>query len=203
MLDPMDEVLEDLRQGKHIILVDDEARENEGDLIMAAEHVTAEGVNFMAKHARGLICMPLTAARVEELELPPMVRDNTSTYETGFCVSIGAIKGNTTGISAQDRANTVRMAIDPATRPQDLSRPGHVFPLRARPGGVLERAGHTEGCIELMQMAGLYPAGIICEIMSDDGSMARVPELRQFAKRHNLKMTSIAEIVAWQKAHAV
>jgi 3,4-dihydroxy 2-butanone 4-phosphate synthase/GTP cyclohydrolase II len=202
MLDAMDNVLEDLRQGKPIILVDDEDRENEGDLVIAAEHVTPEGVNFMAKFGRGLICMPLTPERVAELDLPPMVHNNTSTYETGFCVSIGAKAGNTTGISAYDRANTVRVAIDPNTKPEDLSRPGHVFPLRARPGGVLERAGHTEGSIELARMAGLYPASLICEIMSDDGSMARMPELREFAKQHNLKITSIAEIVKHQEARA-
>jgi 3,4-dihydroxy 2-butanone 4-phosphate synthase/GTP cyclohydrolase II len=146
--------------------------------------------------------MPLTPERVAELDLPPMVHNNTSTYETGFCVSIGAKAGNTTGISAYDRANTVRVAIDPNTKPEDLSRPGHVFPLRARPGGVLERAGHTEGSIELARMAGLYPASLICEIMSDDGSMARMPELREFAKQHNLKITSIAEIVKHQEARA-
>ena len=184
--------------GKMVILVDDEDRENEGDLCMAAEKVNPEAINFMAKHGRGLVCLSLTTERVEELKLPMMTDDNTSAFGTAFTVSIEAKKGVTTGISAADRAKTILTAIDPKTRPEDLSRPGHVFPLRARPGGVLQRAGQTEGSVDLARLARLYPAGVICEIMSDDGTMSRVPELMEFAKKHNLKIVMIKDIIKYR-----
>jgi 3,4-dihydroxy 2-butanone 4-phosphate synthase/GTP cyclohydrolase II len=194
----VDEAIEDIEKGKMVILVDDEDRENEGDLCMAAEKVTPEAINFMAKHGRGLICLSLTPERVEELKLPMMTEENTSPFGTAFTVSIEAKKGVTTGISAADRAKTILTAIDPKTKPEDLARPGHVFPLRARPGGVLQRAGQTEGSVDLARLARLYPAGVICEIMNDDGTMARVPQLMEFAKKHNLKIVTIKDIIKYR-----
>lgn len=191
----IDEAIEDIAKGKMVILVDDEDRENEGDLCMAAEKVTPAAINFMAKHGRGLICLSLTPQRVEELQLPMMTDENTSQFGTAFTVSVEAKKGVTTGISASDRATTILTAIDPKTHPDDLARPGHVFPLRSKPGGVLQRAGQTEGSVDLARLAGLYHAGVICEIMNDDGTMARVPELIEFAKRHNLKIVTVKDLI--------
>jgi len=193
------EILEELRAGRMIILVDDEDRENEGDLTIAAEKVTPEIINFMATHARGLICLALTPERIEELQLPPMSPDNTSRFQTAFHVSIEAATGVTTGISAHDRARTIQVAVDPKSRPEDLVRPGHVFPLRAREGGVLVRTGQTEGSVDLARMAGLIPAGVICEIMNDDGTMARVPQLLEFAQQHNIKICSIQDIIEYRR----
>ncbi|MDD3802747.1 MAG: 3,4-dihydroxy-2-butanone-4-phosphate synthase, partial [Desulfuromonas thiophila] len=190
--------LEDLRQGRMVILVDDEDRENEGDLTMAAEMVTPEAINFMAREGRGLICLTLTEERADELELPLMVSDNSSSFGTAFTVSIEARRGVTTGISAADRAHTIRVAIDDASGPRDLARPGHVFPLRARKGGVLVRTGQTEGSVDLARLAGLKPAAVICEIMNDDGTMARMPQLRVFAEQHDLKIISIADLIAYR-----
>ncbi len=194
----IDEAIEDIEKGRMVILVDDEDRENEGDLCMAAEKVTPDAINFMAKYGRGLICLSLTPERVRELNLPMMTDDNTSAFGTAFTVSIEAKKGVTTGISAADRARTVLTAIDPKSIPEDLSRPGHIFPLRARPGGVLQRAGQTEGSVDLAKLARLYPAGVICEIMSEDGSMARVPELMEFSKKHNLKLVTIKDLIKYR-----
>ncbi len=194
----VDETIDDITSGKMVILIDDEDRENEGDLCMAAEKITPEAINFMAKYGRGLICLSLTPERVEKLNLPMMTDENTSTFGTAFTVSIEAKKGVTTGISAADRAKTIQTAIDLKTRPEDLSRPGHVFPLKAKPGGVLQRAGQTEGSVDLARLARLYPAGVICEIMSDDGTMARVPELMEFAKRHNLKVVTIKDLIKYR-----
>ena len=191
----VDDALADLRQGRFVIIVDDEDRENEGDLALAAEKVTPEAINFMATHGRGLICLSLTEERCDELQLPLMVEHNTSTYGTAFTVSIEARGRVTTGISAADRAATIRAAIDAATRPQDLVRPGHVFPLRARRGGVLQRAGQTEASVDLARLAGLTPAGVICEIMNGDGTMARVPELARFASKHGLRMVAVSELI--------
>jgi 3,4-dihydroxy 2-butanone 4-phosphate synthase/GTP cyclohydrolase II len=188
----------DIKKGKMVILVDDEDRENEGDLTMAAEAVTPEAINFMAMHGRGLICLSLTSERVEQLQLPMMTTDNTSSFGTAFTISIEAKKGVTTGISAADRATTIKAAIDPKSRPTDLARPGHVFPLRARSGGVLQRAGQTEGSVDLARLAGLYPAGVICEIMNDDGTMARVPQLMDFAKKHHLKIITVKDLIAYR-----
>jgi 3,4-dihydroxy 2-butanone 4-phosphate synthase/GTP cyclohydrolase II len=196
---PIEEVLDELREGRMVIVVDDENRENEGDLVLAAEKVTPEAINFMAKHGRGLICMPCTPERLDELEIPPMVSRNTSLHETGFAVSVGAKYKITTGISARDRAVTIQTILDPMTRPEDLSRPGHVFPLRARKGGVLERAGHTEAAVDLARMAGLYPAGVICEIMKEDGTMARLPDLEKFAEKFGLKMVTIADLIRFRR----
>jgi 3,4-dihydroxy 2-butanone 4-phosphate synthase/GTP cyclohydrolase II len=190
-----------LRAGRMIIVVDDEDRENEGDLTLAADQVTPEAINFMARYGRGLICLPMTGNRLDELEIPMAVSDNTSRFETAFAVPIDVKTGTTTGISAADRAATVRAAIDPATRPGDLSRPGHVSPLRARDGGVLVRAGQTEAAVDLSRLAGLYPAGVICEIMNDDGTMARVPALQRFAKRHNLLMVTVADLIRYRMRH--
>jgi 3,4-dihydroxy 2-butanone 4-phosphate synthase/GTP cyclohydrolase II len=181
-----------------IIVVDDEDRENEGDLTIAAEKVTPEAINFMATHGRGLICMPMTEERLDELDLPLMVAHNTTTFDTAFCVSIEAKGVTSTGISAADRAATVLAAIDPKTRPADLARPGHMFPLRARTGGVLVRAGQTEAAVDLARIAGLYPAGVICEIMNPDGTMARVPELTKFARRHKLLMITVADLIKYR-----
>ncbi|HPP80871.1 MAG TPA: bifunctional 3,4-dihydroxy-2-butanone-4-phosphate synthase/GTP cyclohydrolase II [Deltaproteobacteria bacterium] len=192
----VEEAVYELQQGRMIILVDDEDRENEGDLTMAAEFVTAEAINFMAKHGRGLICLALAPEIADRLDLQPMVRDNTSRFGTGFTVSIEAKRGVTTGISAADRAHTIRTAIDPATRPDDLARPGHVFPLRARPGGTLVRTGQTEGSVDLCRIAGLKPGAVICEIMNDDGTMARRPQLEEFARAFGLKICTIADIIA-------
>lgn len=194
----IDEAIEDIAAGKMVILVDDEDRENEGDLCMAAGKVTPAAINFMAKHGRGLICLSLTPQRVEELKLPMMTDDNTSQFGTAFTVSIEAKKGVTTGISASDRAKTILTAIDKKTGPGDLARPGHIFPLRAKPGGVLQRAGQTEGSVDLVRLAGLYPAGVICEIMSDDGTMARVPELMEFAKGHKLKIITVKDLIHYK-----
>ncbi len=193
----IEEALEDLQNGKMVIVVDDEDRENEGDLIMAAEKATAEGINFMARYGRGLICVPLAAQRVEELELPLMVSRNTETQGTAFTVSVDSANC-TTGISAPERAETVRTLINPATRPEELMRPGHIFPLQAKEGGVLRRAGHTEAAVDLSRMAGLYPAGVICEIMNEDGTMARVPQLIEFAREHDLKIITIAELINYR-----
>lgn len=192
------EGIEELRRGRMIIVQDDEGRENEGDLICAAECVSSETINFMATHGRGLICMSMTQKRLEELEIPLMVEKNTGQMGTAFCVSIEAHKGVTTGISAADRARTIQVAVDPATRPSDLARPGHVFPLRAVPGGVLKRAGHTEASVDLCRLGGLKPAAVICEIMNQDGSMARTPDLRRFAKEHGIKMLTIAELIRYR-----
>jgi len=188
----------DVREGRMIIIVDDEDRENEGDLVCAAEKVTPELINFMARYARGLICLPLTEERCDELHLTTQVADNTSFLGTAFTVSIDGRKGVTTGISAADRATTILTAVDPKTRPQDLSRPGHIFPLRAKAGGVLVRPGQTEASVDIARLAGLYPAGVICEIMNEDGSMARLPELREFAVVHGLKMITVADLVRYR-----
>ncbi|MDX6694288.1 MAG: 3,4-dihydroxy 2-butanone 4-phosphate synthase / cyclohydrolase [Blastocatellia bacterium] len=188
----------DIRDGRMIIIVDDEDRENEGDLVCAAEKVTPEIINFMATHARGLVCMPLTEERCDELHLTMQVADNTSFLGTAFTVSIEARKGVTTGISASDRATTILTAVDPQTRPRDLARPGHVFPLRARTGGVLVRPGQTEASVDIARIAGLYPAGVICEIMNEDGTMARMPQLEQFAAKHGLKIISVADLVRYR-----
>lgn len=192
------EALEDIRQGKMVILVDDEDRENEGDLCMAAEMVTPEAINFMAKEGRGLICLSLTEDRADHLGLPLMVQDNSSSFGTAFTISIEARRGVTTGISAADRATTIKVAIDDDTVANDLARPGHVFPLRAKKGGVMVRAGQTEGSVDLARMAGLKPAGVICEIMNDDGTMARMPQLKEFAAKHDMKIVTIADMVAYR-----
>ena len=197
-LSPISEAVADIRDGKMIIIVDDEDRENEGDLVCAAEKTTPEIINFMARHARGLICLPLTEDRCDELHLTTQVADNTSFLGTAFTVSIDARRGITTGISASDRATTILMAVDPQSRPQDLARPGHIFPLRARNGGVLVRPGQTEASVDIARIAGLYPAGVICEIMNEDGTMARLPELEKFATQHNLKMISVADLVRYR-----
>jgi 3,4-dihydroxy 2-butanone 4-phosphate synthase/GTP cyclohydrolase II len=188
----------DIREGRMIIIVDDEDRENEGDLVCAAEKVTPDMVNFMARYARGLICLPLTEERCNELNLPPQVADNTSHLGTAFTISIEARRGVTTGISAADRATTIQTAVDPRTRPQDLARPGHIFPLRARKGGVLVRPGQTEAAVDMARIAGLYPAGVICEIMNEDGTMARLPQLRDFAVVHGLKIITVADLVRYR-----
>src|SRR5687767_1669210 len=192
------EAAELYRRGEFVIIVDDEDRENEGDLCIAAERVTAESVNFMARFGRGLICLALTEERCGELDLPLMVENNTTNFGTAFTVSIEARGRVTTGISAADRAETVRVAIDPKTRPYDLARPGHVFPLRARKGGVLKRAGQTEASIDLAVMSRLTPASVICEIMNEDGTMARLPDLRMFAQRHGVKIISVADIIKYR-----
>src|SRR5688572_20462711 len=194
----IDAAVEAFRDGKMIIVVDDEDRENEGDLTIAAEKVTPDAINFMAKHGRGLICMPMTEERLDELDIPMMVSQNTTTFETAFCVSIEAKYVTSTGISAADRAATVLAAIDAKTRPGDLARPGHMFPLKAVNGGVLVRAGQTEAAVDLARIAGLYPAGVICEILNQDGTMARVPELTRFARRHKLPMITIADLINYR-----
>ncbi|OGO03823.1 MAG: bifunctional 3,4-dihydroxy-2-butanone 4-phosphate synthase/GTP cyclohydrolase II [Chloroflexi bacterium RBG_13_53_26] len=195
------EAIEDIRAGKMIIIVDDESRENEGDLAIAAEKITPEAINLMAKEARGLICLPIIGERLEELRVPIMVQDNTSRFSTAFTISIEAKHGVTTGISAHDRATTIRTVLDPATKPEDIARPGHVFPIRARPGGVLVRAGHTEAIVDLAKSAGLYPAGVICEILNEDGTMARFRQLEELAAKHNLKMTSVADLITYRRRH--
>ncbi|MBL8075310.1 MAG: bifunctional 3,4-dihydroxy-2-butanone-4-phosphate synthase/GTP cyclohydrolase II [Nitrospira sp.] len=194
----IEDAIRDIKKGKFIILVDDEDRENEGDLVIAAEKVTPQAINFMAKHARGLICLALTPERVEELQLPQQAAENTATFGTAFTVSIDARKDITTGISAADRATTIHVAIDPKCKPSDLARPGHVFPLKAQTGGVLRRAGQTEGSVDLARLAGLKPAGVICEIMNPDGTMARVPELAKFAKTHKLKMVTVKALIEYR-----
>ncbi len=197
----IEDTLADLRAGQMIIVVDDEDRENEGDLVLAAERVTPEAINFMATHVRGLVCVALTTARLDELQLPMMVGalENTARHGTAFAVSVDAVRGTTTGISAFDRAATIRALVDPATRPMDLARPGHIFPLRAHPQGVLGRAGHTEAAVDLARLAGLFPAGVICEILSEDGTMARRPQLEIFAARHGLRIVSIADLIAYRQ----
>ena len=195
------EVLEDIKAGKMVIVVDDEDRENEGDFIMAAEKVTPEAINFMAKFGRGLICVPMTAERAQRLDLRMMTERNTSKHTTAFTISVDAAKGTTTGISAYDRAITIKRLADPAAVPQDFCRPGHIFPLVAENGGVLVRAGHTEAVVDLTNMAGLTPVGILCEIMSDDGTMARVPELMKMAKEQGLKMVTIASLIKYRRQH--
>ncbi len=197
-INTIEEALEDIRKGRMVILVDDEDRENEGDLCMAAEKVTPEAINFMAKFGRGLICLSLTPQRVEDLKLRMMTENNTSSFGTAFTVSIEAKKGVSTGISAHDRAVTILVAIDPKTRPEDIAKPGHVFPLRAKPGGVLQRAGQTEGSVDLAKLAGLNPSGVICEIMNDDGSMARMPQLMEFAKQHKLKLITVKDLIQYR-----
>src|SRR6202158_2017729 len=197
----VEKALEELRKGRMVILVDDADRENEGDLVLAAQFVTPEAINFMARNARGLVCLSLTEEQVKRLGLQMMVTENQSTYATAFTASIEAAHGVTTGISAADRATTIRAAINPEARPEDVVRPGHVFPLRARKGGVLVRAGQTEGSVDLCRMAGLVPAGVICEIMRDDGTMARVPDLIEFCKTHSLKMLTVAELIRYRMQH--
>jgi 3,4-dihydroxy 2-butanone 4-phosphate synthase/GTP cyclohydrolase II len=195
------EAIEDIKTGKFVIIVDDEDRENEGDLALAAEKATTQAVNFMAKHARGLICLSVVGERLDELRIPQMVGENTSRFSTAFAVSVDAKHGVSTGISAADRAETIRVMIDPATRADDLARPGHIFPLRAREGGVLVRAGHTEAIIDLAKLAGLYPAGVICEIMNEDGSMARLPQLEVMSDKFGIKIISVADLIAYRRRH--
>lgn len=198
MINTIEEALDEIRQGKMVILIDDEDRENEGDLTMAAEKVTPEAINFMAKYGRGLICLSLTEERLNELRLPMMVSDNTSRFQTAFTVSIDARKGVTTGISASDRAATILTAIDDSTTSEDLVSPGHVFPLRARTGGVLVRTGQTEGSVDLARLSGLKPSGVICEIMNEDGTMSRMSDLQVFAERHSLKIVTIADLIKYR-----
>ena len=197
-LNSIEEAIEDIRQGRMVILVDDEDRENEGDLVMAAEKVTPEAVNFMARHGRGLICLTLTPERAEELALRPMATDNTAPFGTAFTVSVDARHGITTGISASDRAATILTAINPEAKPGDLARPGHIFPITAQKGGILKRAGQTEGSVDLARLGGLYPAGVICEIMNEDGTMARLPELMRFAKDNNLKIVTVKDLIEYR-----
>jgi 3,4-dihydroxy 2-butanone 4-phosphate synthase/GTP cyclohydrolase II len=197
----VEQAVEDIRDGKFVIVVDDPDRENEGDLVMAAECVTPEAVNFMAREARGLICVPLTAKRCDELGLPLMVADNTAPHGTAFTVSVEARGRVTTGISAHDRAATIRALVDRSTKPEDLLRPGHTFPLRARDGGVLRRAGQTEASVDLARLAGLQPAGVICEIMSEDGTMSRMPQLEIFANAHGVNIVSVAQLIAYRRLH--
>ena len=195
---PIAQALEDFREGKMLVVVDDEDRENEGDLTVAAEKVTPEIINFMAKHGRGLICLALSEQRCDELQLPMMSQNNTSRFGTAFCEAIDAREGVTTGISAADRARTVQVVMDPGAKPLDLTRPGHLFPLRARSGGVLVRTGQTEAAVDLARLAGLRPGGVICEVMNEDGTMARVPQLRKFCAQHNLKLISVADIIRYR-----
>ncbi len=198
MIAPIEAIIDEARQGRMVILVDDESRENEGDLVIPAQFATPEAINFMAKHGRGLICLALEIARADALELPMMATHNTSRFQTAFTVSIEAKEGVTTGISAFDRAKTIQTAIDPRMGPQDIATPGHVFPLVAREGGVLERAGHTEAAVDIAKLAGLNPSGVICEIMKDDGTMARVPDLEVFASRHGLKIGTVADLIKYR-----
>ena len=197
------EAIDDIRAGKMVVVVDDEDRENEGDLTIAAEKVTPDVINFMAKHGRGLVCLPMTGERLDELRIPLMVQDeeNSARFGTAFCVPVEAKHGTTTGISAADRARTVLAAIDPRTRPQDLARPGHMFPLRAQPGGVLQRAGQTEAAVDLARLAGLYPAGVICEVMNEDGTMARIPHLELFCRVHAIKLITIRDLIEHRMRH--
>jgi 3,4-dihydroxy 2-butanone 4-phosphate synthase/GTP cyclohydrolase II len=196
--DTIESAIADIAAGRMVILIDDEDRENEGDLVLAAEKVTPAAINFMARHARGLICMTLTPERADALQLGPMSAENTATFGTAFTVSVDARAGVSTGISAGDRSVTIKTMIDPATKPTDLARPGHVFPIRAQPGGVLKRAGQTEGSVDLARLAGLVPAGVICEIMNEDGTMARVPELRAFSRQHGLKIVTIKHLIEYR-----
>jgi len=200
-LSTIPEAIEDIKTGKFIIIVDDEDRENEGDLAMAAEKVTAEAINFMTLHARGLICLPIIGKRLDELSIPLMVGENTSKFSTAFTVSVEAKHRVSTGISAADRAETVKALIDPATKAEDLARPGHMFPLRAREGGVLVRTGHTEAIVDLSRLAGFYPAGVICEIMNKDGSMARLPQLEVMSEKYGIKIVTVADIIAYRHRH--
>ena len=198
MFAPIEEAVEEIRAGRIVVVVDDEDRENEGDLVMAAEKVAPEAVNFMAKHGRGLICVPMTGERLDELKISMMVSDNTAPMGTAFTVTVDARRGVSTGTSAYDRAVTIRTLVDPATRAEDLTRPGHILPLRAMPGGVLRRAGHTEAAVDLARLAGLYPAGVICEVMNDDGRMARVPQLAELARAHGLKLITIKDLIRYR-----
>jgi len=200
-LSSITEAIEEIKAGKFVIIVDDEGRENEGDLTLAAEKVTPEAINFMAKHGRGLICMPIIGERLDTLRIPMMVRENTSKFSTAFTVSVEAKHKVSTGISAADRAETVKAIIDPATKPEDIARPGHTFPLRAREGGVLVRAGQTEAIVDLAKLAGLYPAGVVCEIMNEDGTMARLPQLEVIAEKFGLKIISVADLIAYRRRH--
>jgi 3,4-dihydroxy 2-butanone 4-phosphate synthase/GTP cyclohydrolase II len=197
----IEEAIKDIKEGRFVIIVDDEDRENEGDLALAAEKVTTQAVNFMAKHGRGLICLPVVGERLDVLGIPQMVGENTSKFTTAFSVSVDAKHGVTTGISAADRAQTIKVMVDPATRPDDLARPGHIFPLRAREGGVLVRAGQTEAAVDLARLAGLYPAGVICEIMNEDGTMARLPQLEEIADKFGIKIISVADLIAYRRRH--
>jgi len=201
MLATISDAIEDIEAGKFIIIIDDENRENEGDLAIAAERITPQAVNFMAKHARGLICLPISGQRLDELGIPLMVQDNTSRYSTAFTVSVEAKHKVSTGISAFDRAETIKTILDPNTTADELVRPGHVFPIRARDGGVLVRAGHTEAVVDLARFAGLYPAGVICEIMNEDGTMARLPELESMAAQYGFRIVSIADLIAYRCHH--
>jgi len=196
--DSIEDAIKEIRDGRMVIVVDDEDRENEGDLTMAAERVTAESINFMATHGRGLICMSLAGQRLDELQIPLMVAENTSPYETAFCVSVEARRGVTTGVSAHDRARTIQALVDPQTKPEALVRPGHIFPLRAKEGGTLARAGQTEAALDLSRLAGLYPAGVICEIMNEDGHMARVPQLVEFGTRHGLRIITVKDLITFR-----
>jgi 3,4-dihydroxy 2-butanone 4-phosphate synthase/GTP cyclohydrolase II len=200
VFDPIEAALADLRRGRMVIVVDDADRENEGDLILAAEHATPAAVNFMARFGRGLICVPTVGERLKQLGVERMVTQNRETFKTDFQVSVDAATGITTGISAADRARTIQIMADPTALPEDLVQPGHVFPLRAKPGGVLQRAGHTEAAVDLVRLAGCRPIGVICEIMSDDGTMARLPELRKFARKHKLKICSIADLISHRRS---
>lgn len=195
----IEEAVQDIKKGRCIIVVDDKNRENEGDLIIAAEKVTPEDINFMAKEARGLICMALLPERIKALKLPPMIADNTALHKTAFTVSVDAAKGVTTGISAQDRALTIKLLLDKNTGPEDLAIPGHIFPIQAKEGGVLVRAGHTEAAVDIAKIAGLYPAGVMCEIMKDDGTMARVPDLLKFSAKHHLKIITIQDLIQYRR----
>lgn len=199
MLNNIGQAIADLQKGKQVVVVDDEERENEGDLVMAAAKVNSAAINFMAKEGRGLICVPMEAARLATLEIRPMTPQNEDAHETGFTVSVDARKGTTTGISAADRARTIKTLINSRAKPSNLARPGHIFPLSARSGGVLTRAGHTEAAVDLARLAGLYPAGVICEIMNEDGTMARLPQLKKFAAKHNLKIISIADLIKYRQ----
>ncbi len=200
-LTTIEEAIAELKAGKFVIIIDDEDRENEGDLAIAAEKVTPEAINFMARYGRGLICISMTAQRLDELKIPMMVQDNTSQFGTAFTVSVEAKKKVTTGISAHDRSATIRTLVDPATRPDDLARPGHTFPLRARDGGVLVRAGQTEAVVDLARLAGMYPAGAICEVMNEDGTMARLPQLKVMAEHHGIKIVSVSDLIAYRRRH--
>ncbi len=195
----IDSAIKDIREGRFVIVVDDEGRENEGDLIIATEKATAESVNFMAKEARGLICIALLPGRIEQLKLPPMISDNTALHNTDFTVSVDAASGVTTGISSHDRALTIKLMIDGKTKPEDLAKPGHVFPIKAKEGGVLVRAGHTEAAADLARLSGLYPSGVMCEIMNEDGTMSRVPDLLRFARKHGLKIITIKDLIQYRR----
>ncbi len=197
--DPIEDAIRDIRRGKMVIVVDDEDRENEGDLIMAAEKATAKAINFMARYGRGMVCLPATAERLRELKLDLMVNENTALHGTPFTVTIDAVEGTTTGISAHDRATTIRKFVSPKAQPQDFARPGHIFPLQARPGGVLRRAGHTEAAVDLARLAGLSPAGVLCEIMNEDGTMSRLPDLMKLARRFGLRLITIKDLIAYRR----